>query len=334
MTPAAEDESAGALPLRAVFFGSGAFALPILEAAQRAPEIDLVAVISTPDRPAGRRAELTPTPIASAARDAGLPLLQPASLREPAAVQRILELRPDVGILADYGRIVPPAILGAFPRGILNVHPSLLPRYRGATPIPAAIVAGDDRFGVTLIELVDRLDAGPIIAAADWAARGDETGPLLEAAAARAGATLLTASLGPWLAGRLLARAQDESQADLTRPLRREDGLLDLGRPAVLLERQVRALGGWPGTYVLIGDVRAVVLEAKVVSGESQAPTTGGGGPAIDVGRVVPVGDGLGVRTPDGILELVRVQPAGGRPMSGAELRRGRPGLLGSAVGS
>jgi len=322
---------AAALPARAIFFGSGAFALAILAAVHAAPELDLVAVVSTPDRPAGRRGEPRPTPVAGAARAMGVPLMQPERLRAPDTIAAIEALAPAVGVLADYGRIVPPAVLAAFPRGIVNVHPSLLPRHRGASPIPAAILAGDSRLGVSLIKLVDRLDAGPVIATTSWPARGDERAGSLELAAATAGAALLRDSIGSWLAREVRATPQDESEASLTRPLRREDGRLDPAVPASTLERQVRALDGWPGTFLEAGGLRIAVLEARV----AMKPDDPRGGAAPDAhppGTLVALDGGLGLETGDGVLELVRVHPAGGRPMSGADLRRGRPAIVGATV--
>ncbi|MEK6720607.1 MAG: methionyl-tRNA formyltransferase [Chloroflexota bacterium] len=326
MTSPAADSTAAPSPARAVFFGSGRFALAILDVVRSAPEVDLVAVVSTPDRPAGRRAAPTATPVAAQARELGLRLLQPPSLRDPAAVQALADLAPAVGVLADYGKIVPRAILEAFPRGILNVHPSLLPAHRGASPIPAAIIGGDREFGVTLIELVDRLDAGPIVARRSWPAQGAETSPELEQVAATAGAALLRASIGPWLAGAVQAQPQDEAAATLTRPFRREDGRLLGTEPVARLERRVRALMGWPGTFVEVDGLRIVVLQARPVP-DGQA--SGASAP----GTLVALGDGLALAGADGLLELVQVQPAGGRPMSGAELRRGRPRLVGAADG-
>lgn len=316
-------------PARAIFFGSGVFALAILDAVRSAPELDLVGVVSTPDRPAGRGGEPTPTPVAAVARAAGLHLLQPERLRAPETVALIEALAPVVGVLADYGRIVPPAILAAFPRGIVNVHPSLLPRHRGATPIPAAILAGDPELGVSLMELVDELDAGPVIAAASWPARGDEQAGSLEEAAAVAGSRLLREHLGSWLRGDLDATPQVEADATLTRPLRREDGRLDPTQPAAFLERQVRAYEGWPGTFIEIGSLRIAVIEARVASnlaGDLPLPDD-----AVP-GTLLARKGGLGLATSHGVLELSRVRPAGGRSMTGAELVRGRPTLLGAAL--
>jgi methionyl-tRNA formyltransferase len=151
-------------PARTLFFGSGAFAVPVLEALLSIPTVDLVAVVTTPDRPAGRDRQVTATPVARRAADLGLPILRPASLRAPEAEAAISRSRPNLAVLADYGRIVPPAILGLPDAGFLNLHPSLLPRHRGATPIAATILAGDAEAGVTLFRMDAGLDTGPIVA--------------------------------------------------------------------------------------------------------------------------------------------------------------------------
>ena len=177
-----------------------------------APEVDLVGVVSVPDRPSGRRGVPSPTPVAARARRLGVELLQPARIRDQGAIDAIADLRPALGVLADYGRIVPRAILDLPARGILNVHPSLLPRHRGASPIPATILAGDPTTGVTLIQMDAGLDTGPIVAATAWPLDGDELAPELEARAAEAGAELVRRSLAGWLAGTLAPTPQDEGQ--------------------------------------------------------------------------------------------------------------------------
>jgi methionyl-tRNA formyltransferase len=309
----------GAGPARTIFLGSGWFAVPILEALVSSPATDVVAVISAPDRPVGRGAVVTPVPVAARARQLGLPLIQPDRIRDPAAVETIAAVQPVLGVLADYGQIVPAAILDLPPRGILNVHPSLLPRHRGATPIPAAILAGDRESGVTLIRMDEGLDTGPIVAAKRWALGGTETAPELEAQAAEAGAELVTATLGPWLRGDLATKPQPAEGVTLTRPLRREDGRLDVARSAEVLERQIRAYQPWPGSFLETPAGRLKVLGATVDPGDADEP-----------GRLV-AGRDLRLATADGWLVLDEVQPAGKRPMSGESYARGRPELRGSA---
>jgi methionyl-tRNA formyltransferase len=274
----------------------------------------VVGVISTPDRPAGRSAGLRPTPVSARARDLGLPLLQPERLRSAEVAADIGALAADLGVLADYGRIVPPAILGLPRLGIVNVHPSLLPRHRGAAPIPATILAGDETAGVTIILMDEGLDTGPVLAARRWRLRGDETTPELEAEAARVGAELLAESLPDWIAGRSRPIPQATSGATLTRPLVREDGRLDPMRPAAQLERMVRGLQPWPGTYLELEGGRLIVRAATVTDGRS------GDRP----GRLVGEGRGIALATASGRLCLDVVQPQGGQPMSGEAYRRGR----------
>jgi methionyl-tRNA formyltransferase len=313
----------GARPVPTIFLGSGAFGVPILEALVASPETEVVAVVSSPDRPVGRKAVLTAVPVAARARELGLTLHQPDRIRDPAAAGALAERRPTLGVLADYGQIAPAAILDLPPRGILNVHPSLLPRHRGATPIPAAILAGDRVTGVTLIRMDEGLDTGPIVAVTRWPLSGDETAPELEARAAAAGAALLAVTLGPWLRGELDATPQPADGATLTRPLHRDDGRLDPSRSAVELERQVRAFQPWPGAFVETAAGRLKVLRAGVAPAAGEvAPAPGMFGP----------GPGLRLHTADGDLVILEVQPAGGRAMSGEDLVLGRPALPGSRV--
>ncbi|HUQ78176.1 MAG TPA: methionyl-tRNA formyltransferase [Patescibacteria group bacterium] len=319
--PSAAGHESG--PIRVVFLGSGTFAVPILEMLATSLEVALAGVVTAPARKAGRHGDLRPTPVAAAAAGFGAPVLTPERLRAPESIAAILALRPGLAVLADYGQIVPGPVL-ALPHGALNLHPSLLPRHRGATPIPATILADDRETGVTLMRMDEGLDTGPIVAADRWLLTGTETAPELEERAAGAAVRLLAASLGAWLRGELGAVPQDEAAATLTRPLRREDGRLDPGRPAVELARQVRAYQPWPGSFVEIGSERLVILAASV-------------GPAGDDGRpgeLVQDGRGLALATVDGRLLLDEIVPAGARPMRGAEYVRGRPAILGRIVGA
>lgn len=307
---------------RTVFFGSGAFAVPVLEAVVRAPELALVGVVTAPPRPAGRRGHLSPTPVALRAASLGVALLVPEGLRDPAAVAALGALAPDVGVLADYGKILPAPVLELPAQGILNLHPSLLPRHRGASPIPAAILAGDPETGVTLFRMDAGMDTGPLVAVERTAVGDDEDAPTLEARLAGLAAGLLARSIEPWLRGALPAVAQPAAGATVTRPLTREDGCLDPGLPAVDLERRVRAYRPWPGTFVDLPSGRLGVLRAAV------APGAAGDVP----GTLVAAGSGLALVTAAGLLVLLELQPAGGRPMDAAAYRRGRPGVVGARV--
>jgi methionyl-tRNA formyltransferase len=296
--------------------------VPILAALSASPGVDLVGVVSAPDRPAGRHGRLTAVPVAGRAREIGLALLQPSRLRAPDAAASIAVLQPQLGVLADYGQIVPRQVLDLFLAGILNVHPSRLPRHRGATPIPNTILAGDPQAGVTIIRMDAGLDTGPIVAAVEWPLVGTETAAELEDAAARFGAELLETAIRGWLEGSLRPRPQNDAAATLTRPLRREDGRLDPSKGAAALERQVRAFQPWPGSFVEADRRRLLVWASEVT------PERVGDAP----GRLEATDDSLELTTAGGRLRLLEVQPAGGRRMSGAELLRGRPSLAGTSV--
>ena len=307
---------------RTIFFGSGAFAVPILEAVLAAPELALVAVVTAPPRPAGRRARPQPTPVASRAAGLSVPVLTPDRLRDPALLSSLAGLAPDVGVLADYGKLLPGSVLDLPPHGILNLHPSLLPRHRGATPIPAAILAGDRETGVSLFRMDPGMDTGPLVAVEVAALDPREDAPAAEERLAALAAGLLLRSIGPYLRGELAAQAQPEEGVTVTRPLVREDGRLDPHRPASELERRVRALRPWPGTFVEIDDDRLAVLRAGI----------GEGSAGDEPGMIVADGPGVALATPAGRLRLLEVRPAGGRPMDGAAYRRGRPAVVGARV--
>lgn len=299
---------------RTVFLGSGAFGRAALERLARHPSVALVGVVTAPARPAGRHQQPAPTPIETAARRLLVPaLLTPGRLRARDAIEAILALRPELLVVADYGQIVPPALLEVG-NGALNLHPSLLPRWRGASPIPAAILAGDTETGVTLMRMDAGLDTGPIVAQEAVTLTGRETAPELEARLALVAADLLDRSLGDWLDGRLEARPQPSTGVTLTRPLRREDGRLDPTRSATDLERQVRAYQPWPGSFLEFDDGRLVVNRATVASGQ----------PGDQPGDLVTHDGRPALATGDGRLVLEEVTPAGRRTMPGDAWLRGR----------
>jgi methionyl-tRNA formyltransferase len=312
-----------------VFLGSGPFALPIAQHLAGLDEAHLAAVVSAPPRAGGRGATERATPVAAWAAVAGLPTLTPARLRAADAIAELRRLRPALIVLADYGQMVPPELLDLPPHGALNLHPSLLPRHRGASPIAATIMAGDSQAGVTLMRMDAGLDTGPIVDQRVIELDGNETAPELEARLAALAAGLLADSLPAWLAGSIAARPQPTAGATMTRPLRRADGRLDPARPAYLLERQVRAYQPWPGSYLETVAGRLIVWRSRVVSAEEAAPASAGRLAAL---ATADGAGGLVLGTSSGALELVEVQPAGGRRMSGVELLRGRPQLAGSAV--
>ena len=307
-------------PARALFFGSGPFAVAVLDAVVGAPELAAAAVVTAPARPVGRRGIVTPTPVEGRARSLGLAVLAPARLRDPAFVATLVELDLDVGILADYGKLLPPPVLDSPRRGILNLHPSLLPRHRCATPVPAAILAGDAETGVTLFRMDAGMDTGPVLAADRVAVGPDEDAPQLEERLAAVAAGLLRRAIGPYLRGDLVPAPQPEAGVTVTRPLRREDAWLDPALAAADLERRVRAFRPWPGAYLELTSGRLAVLRAAAVPGDA----------ADEPGTLVADGRGLALATVSGRLSLALVQPAGGRPMDAAAFLRGHPGAAGA----
>ena len=308
---------------RTVFVGSGAFGRPSLERLRDHPDLDLVGVVTAPAKPAGRGGAPTSTPIATTAAELVVdPILTPDRLRAPESIDAILALEPDMLVLADYGQIVPDALLD-LNHGALNVHPSLLPRHRGATPIPATILAGDRETGVTLIRMDAGVDTGPIVARERLDLTGAETASELEVRLAVVGGDLLAASVGPWLRGEVAAMPQPEDGATMTRPLRREDGRLDPATKTVTeLDRQVRAYQPWPGSYMETVVGRVVVWRSEPVDvrigGEDATPG--------HIGR-------FGLYAREGTyLALREVQPAGGTRMGWEEFIRGRPVIVGSSI--
>jgi len=301
---------AGDVRVRTVFLGTGEFAVPTLRRLEAHPAVALVGVVTAPARPSGRRQQPEPSPVQRAT--AG-PILAPERLRDAEAVAAILALAPTLIVLADYGQIVPAALLD-LPHGALNLHPSLLPRHRGASPIPATILAGDRVTGVTLMRMDRGLDTGPIVSVDRISLDGTETAPALEGLLADLAADLLDRTLGPWLRGELAAVSQPEAGATLTRPLRRDDGRLDPSHPAAGLERRVRAYAPWPGTFLDAGGERLVVGRASV------APSA----PGDEPGHLVRHDLRPALTTSAGRLVLDLVTPPGRRSMPAADWLRGR----------
>ncbi|MEX1345264.1 MAG: methionyl-tRNA formyltransferase [Candidatus Limnocylindrales bacterium] len=306
--------SAAAAPTRTLFFGSGSVALPVLTRLLECELVEVDSVVTAPARPAGRKGVLTPTPVAELASRRCLPVRTPRTLRDDAVQAELRAVGAELVVLADYGRIIPGAILDLPRHGALNIHPSLLPRHRGAAPVVGTILAGDTVAGVTVMRMDEGLDTGPIVAQREVPLDGNEVTPELEGRLARMGAELLLEVLPEWLAGRLTAAPQPEGGATLTRLLRREDGRLDPARPAVELERQVRAYQPWPGTFLEHDGTRLKVWAASVLHQEV----------VVEPGAIILTEGTLGLGTVRGVLRLDEVQPAGKRRMSGAEYRRGK----------
>ncbi len=303
-----------ASPTRTLFFGSGPVALPTLTRLLASDLVDIESVVTAPARPAGRTGQLRPTPVAELATVHGLPIRTPPTLRHEDVRSELRAAEPELIVLADYGRIIPGAVLELPRYGALNIHPSLLPRHRGATPVVATLLAGDGLAGVTVMRMDEGLDTGPIVAQRELPLAGTEMAPELEARLAQMGAELLLEVLPAWLEGSMAATPQPAEGATLTRMLRREDGRLDPARPAAELERQVRAYQPWPGSFLEHEGTRLKVWAARVLAQDV----------SVEPGAIILTEGTLGLGTVDGVLRLDEVQPAGKRRMSGAEYRRGK----------
>ena len=239
-----------------VFIGTPAFAVPSLHALARDGH-SIAAVITQPDRPAGRHQAPRPPPVKIAALELGVRVLQPANLRDSDTLLRLRELSPDVIVVVAYGQILRPAVLEIPTHGVLNVHPSLLPRWRGASPIPAAILAGDDQTGVTVMLMDAGMDSGPIIAQSEAPIDDNDTAASLSDSLSQVGASLLAETLPRWLAGDIVPRPQDESQATTCPLLRKEDGAIDWTLPAIDIWRRVRAYNPWPAAFTSLDSIAA-----------------------------------------------------------------------------
>jgi methionyl-tRNA formyltransferase len=315
--------SLGGAVARIVFMGTPDFSVPTLEALNRHHQV--VGVVTQPDRPAGRGRMPVASPVKEIALALGLPLFQPTTLRTSEAVEQLAGWKPEVIVVAAFGQILRSSVLDLPPHGCLNVHASLLPQYRGAAPIPAAILAGESVTGVTIMRMDEGLDTGPILAQAQCSIEASDTTATLTTRLAEMGARTLVEILPDWLDGEIRARSQEESRATYCQPLTKEDGRLDWARPAVYLDRQVRACDPWPGTYTTWQGQRLKVLRARPRLDWPEQ---------VESGQVVPLEPGIGVGTGAGLLELLEVQLAGKKVMAADLFVRGQRDLLGGFLGT
>ena len=314
--------------MRLVFMGTPAYVVPLLDALAKTREIQIVGVFTLPDRRQGRGRQLEMTPVKRYCLEKGLPLLQPASLRSAAALVGLRALKPDVIVVAAYGRLLPKDVLDTPPYGCLNLHPSLLPRFRGPSPVATAILEGEATTGVTLMVLDEGMDTGPIIARQEYRLSGEEIAETLTTTLFQQGTSLLLRNLAPWAAGRLTAMPQNEAKATTTRKLERGDGEASWRLTAVELERRRRAFTPWPGLFTRWQDKVLKLLDV-----EALAPADSGS--QAQAGQVVPLaipGVPAGIGTAEGVLGLKTLQLEGRRVVPAEEFLRGHPGFLGTQL--
>jgi methionyl-tRNA formyltransferase len=312
--------------LRIVFMGSPQFSVPSLEQLV-INKFDIVAVYTQPDRPAGRGRGLAVSPVKAAALKWGLNVLQPESVGSEQALAELAALKPDVIVVCAFGQILPQALLDIPPRQCLNVHFSLLPRHRGASPVAAAILAGDAFTGVSVQLVRHKLDTGPVLAAASIPILpADNTGSLTEKLSI-VGAHLLQEALTGWLRGEIKPLPQDEKCADYFGRVKKEDGEIDWHLSAEEIWRRVRAYYPWPGAYTYWKGKQLKINAAAVLPG----------GDSKEAGRVIalPTSEGgVGITTSNGVLILLNVQYSGKKAMPAAEFIRGQRDFTGSKLPS
>ncbi len=319
--------------MRIVFMGSPEFALPSLRRLIDS-EHEVVAVYTQPDRPVGRGRKLAPPPVKLLALEHQLDVRQPPSISDPAVVEEMRGLAPDIGVIAAYGQILRQRVLDVPPLGVLNVHASLLPRWRGAAPIPAAILAGDEETGATIMRVVRELDAGPMIDAVRVPVNAQDTTATLTPRIADAGADRLLDVLGRIVAGDVPAAEQARAEATFAPQIKKTDALIDWARDgADHIWRKVRAYNPWPVAYSYLDGQPLRILECIPLAHH----------PAADPGTIVSLGDGdtsaqpnagFAVVAADGVVGVMTVQGAGGNAMAASAYLRGHADIMGKRMSS
>jgi methionyl-tRNA formyltransferase len=300
---------------RIVFMGSPDFAVPTLTALLETYEV--VGIVTQPDRPAGRGRRLTEPPIKIVAREHNVPFIQPRRLREPEPLAQLQAWAPDVIIVAAFGQILKPAVLDLPPHGSLNIHASLLPRWRGAAPISAAIRQGDEITGITIMKMDPGMDTGPILSQREEPIHPEDTTNSLSERLAHLGAELLLETLPGYLAGEIEPQAQDDQLATYAPLLKKEDGRLNFKEPAETLARQVRAFNPWPGTYTELAGQMFKIHRAHTAAAELLPVPSGSPGERTRIGELPAIW------TSRGLLILDEVQPAGKKAQLGDVFLRG-----------
>jgi len=303
-------------PLRIVFFGTPDFAVPTLQALHRSRH-RVVAVVTQPDRARGRGHHAQASPVKQLSERLGLAVLQPQRLRDEAFLDAVRSLDADLGVVAAYGKILSDDVLAVPKRGLINVHASLLPRFRGAAPIHRAVMAGETMTGVTIMRVVKALDAGPMIAKATRAIGDAETSADVEHDLARLGADLLVDAVDALAEGRASETPQNESEASYAHKIEKADGIIDWSRTAREIHNQIRGLHPWPHAYSDLQGERTILLRSEVEGEEHQ--------PRNEPGTVVEARpDRFAVQAGGGVVRLLLLQREGRRPVTAREFLAGK----------
>ena len=305
--------------MRVIFMGTPEFAVPTLEALIADPQFEVVLVVTQPDRPVGRGQQIAHSPVKQTALAHNIPVFQPAKMKPPETQQTLASYNADVAVVAAYGRILPPALLNTPKHGCINVHASLLPRWRGAAPIAYCIWHGDKETGVGIMRMEEGLDTGPVFAEARIAIADDDTVATLTPKLAQVGAKALVEALPKIVSGALQAKPQAEEGITHAKPLAKTDGQLDVTKPAHELERQIRAMQPWPVASLTLGGTKVLIGKARVVEG------TGAPGEVIQADK-----RGVVVACGANALALDEIQLPGKKMMPSAAWVNGRGVAIGA----
>ena len=334
--------------MKIVFFGSPAFAVPFLKALHNDADVELIAAVCQPDQPAGRGQELAEPAVKTAALAHGIKVLQPATLKDEAVQKDLSAFGADFFVVVAYGKLIPKAVLDIPRLGCVNVHPSLLPKYRGASPMQFALDAGDPETGITVMLLDEGMDTGPILAFDHVEIHDDETLGSLTTKVEQTGPSLLLSTLKRFAAGEITPLKQDDAKATPSRKLEKEDGHIDWTKTAAAIERRVRAYDPWPGTWS-VWNRNGKALRLKIIQ-VSEGGVTGGGGPPdggpqrsedttdgggagqAPTGTVQIFSKRMFVRCGDDELEILKLQPEGKAAMTAAQFLAGYSDVSGAVL--
>jgi len=308
--------------MKVLFFGTPELAVPFLQTLYNDPSIEIVGVVCQPDKPVGRKQALVPPAVKQFALQKNLPVFQFNSLKKPEALETLRQLQADVCALVVYGKLLPDELLRLTTFGVVNMHPSLLPKFRGPSPIKSAILQGESETGISVMLLDQGMDTGPILDQMTISIDSNETNTSLERNIAEVAPTFFLQTLKSYVEGYIAAKPQDHSKATLTKLLDKEDGCIDWSHSAVQIDRQVRAFEPWPGTWTLWNFTRLKILQASIRSEQSTAL----------IGTVLPSNEGLFVQTGDGILQLQLVQLEGKQVQDAQAFLRGHKEILGAQL--